>query len=124
MMTSKWQHFKALSFLKEIVRPRQTSGNCSAIADLEATEDAHSLEDALEEYGEEVVLSKGDNEADHVENNANENVTEGTSDHATTRGILPLPRLNKWERKMYEDLTNIRLIESNVKDLKTISLQY
>lgn len=82
MMTSKWQHFKALSFLKEIVRPRQTSGNCSAIADLEATEDANLH--ALEEYGEEVVPSKGDNEADHVENNANENVTEGTSDHATT----------------------------------------
>lgn len=29
IVTCKWQYFTALSFLKDIVRPRQSSGNCS-----------------------------------------------------------------------------------------------
>lgn len=63
MVTSKWQYFNTLSFLKEIVIPRDSSGNC---------------------VHQHNVTTESDNETDNQENNVNKNVSECTSDYTTT----------------------------------------
>lgn len=66
---SKWQYFTALSFLKGIVKPRQSSGNCSSQGGVEdaVDEDVHTCTDTVANV-EEVIQDLG-NQDDLTEYN-------------------------------------------------------
>lgn len=85
---SKWPHFKVLSFLKEIVKPRQTSGNCTVKLESVATEDMNSQHPNLEENEETVAVANGsDDGADElISMNDNESNIFADATHAT---IIP-----------------------------------
>lgn len=111
IVTCKWQYFEALSFLKDIVRPRQSSGNCSILKSSNTVEDIERLsnspgigveEDVIGSENVVEVLHREDVTVDNDEISTTPDRSGGTENEEET------PRAKKVTRHTVDRMKRVR----------------
>lgn len=130
----KWQYFKTLSFLKDVVKPRQSSGNCSAVLDVNLTEDTHQQSITSDDNNDDEVHDNVDNVNDlpsNETNNTNEANNVPASPNPPTpasvvEGVQGTSKVNKntverVKRKRTTDDYTTSILEIEKKKLEILS---